>query len=53
MLAWKAGAALCTGNTIVVKPAQVTPLSALKFAEIAMKVGFPPGVINIVTGSGK
>eukprot|EP00058_Branchiostoma_floridae_P001920 XP_002587408.1 hypothetical protein BRAFLDRAFT_290865 [Branchiostoma floridae] len=52
MLAWKMGAALTPGNTIVLKPAQVTPLTALKFAELAVKAGFPPGVINILPGAG-
>jgi formyltetrahydrofolate dehydrogenase len=52
MLAWKMAAALAAGNTVVIKPAQVTPLTALKFAELTLKAGFPKGVINIVPGSG-
>lgn len=52
MLAWKMSACLAAGNTIVLKPAQVCPLTALKFAELSVKAGFPPGVINIVTGTG-
>ncbi|KAK2508355.1 hypothetical protein MC885_017445, partial [Smutsia gigantea] len=53
MLAWKSAACLAAGNTLVLKPAQVTPLSALKFAELSVKAGFPKGVINIIPGSGK
>ncbi|XP_071784206.1 cytosolic 10-formyltetrahydrofolate dehydrogenase-like isoform X1 [Asterias amurensis] len=52
MLAWKMASCLAAGNTVVLKPAQVTPLTALKFAELVVKAGFPPGVINIVPGSG-
>ncbi|XP_059101504.1 mitochondrial 10-formyltetrahydrofolate dehydrogenase [Peromyscus eremicus] len=52
MLAWKSAACLAAGNTLVLKPAQVTPLTALKFAELTVKAGFPKGVINIVPGSG-
>uniref|UniRef100_A0A8C7UNT9 10-formyltetrahydrofolate dehydrogenase n=1 Tax=Oncorhynchus mykiss TaxID=8022 RepID=A0A8C7UNT9_ONCMY len=52
MLAWKSAACLAAGNTLVLKPAQVTPLSALKFAELTVKAGIPKGVINIVPGSG-
>ncbi|XP_063071191.1 cytosolic 10-formyltetrahydrofolate dehydrogenase [Engraulis encrasicolus] len=52
MLAWKTAACLAAGNTVVLKPAQVTPLTALKFAELAARVGFPKGVINILPGSG-
>ncbi|KAL2102738.1 hypothetical protein ACEWY4_001906 [Coilia grayii] len=52
MLAWKSAACLAAGNTLVLKPAQVTPLTALKFAELAAKAGIPKGVINIVPGSG-
>ena len=50
MLAWKIAPALATGNTVVIKPAPYTPLSALLFAEIIAEAGLPPGVINIVTG---
>lgn len=53
MLAWKMAACLAAGNTVVLKPAQVTPLTALKFAELVVKAGFPPGVINILPGSGE
>ncbi|XP_055483774.1 mitochondrial 10-formyltetrahydrofolate dehydrogenase isoform X2 [Psammomys obesus] len=52
MLAWKSAACLAAGNTLVLKPAQVTPLTALKFAELTVKAGFPKGVINIIPGSG-
>uniref|UniRef100_A0A3Q1F9R8 Aldehyde dehydrogenase 1 family, member L2 n=1 Tax=Acanthochromis polyacanthus TaxID=80966 RepID=A0A3Q1F9R8_9TELE len=47
MLAWKSAACLAAGNTLVLKPAQVTPLTALKFAELSVKAGIPKGVINI------
>jgi len=50
MAAWKIGPALAAGCTIVLKPASVTPLSTLKLADIIAEAGFPPGVINIVTG---
>ncbi len=53
MLAWKIAPALATGNTVVLKPAETTPLSALLFAEICMQAELPPGVVNIVTGAGK
>ncbi|XP_053325425.1 cytosolic 10-formyltetrahydrofolate dehydrogenase [Spea bombifrons] len=52
MLAWKAAACLAAGNTVVLKPAQVTPLTALKFAELSLKAGIPKGVINILPGAG-
>ncbi|XP_046878621.1 mitochondrial 10-formyltetrahydrofolate dehydrogenase [Hypomesus transpacificus] len=52
MLAWKSAACLAAGNTLVLKPAQVTPLTALKFAELTVKACIPKGVINIVPGSG-
>ncbi|XP_038668029.1 cytosolic 10-formyltetrahydrofolate dehydrogenase [Scyliorhinus canicula] len=52
MLAWKTAACLCAGNTVVLKPAQVTPLTALKFAELTVKAGFPKGVVNILPGAG-
>ncbi|XP_067834167.1 mitochondrial 10-formyltetrahydrofolate dehydrogenase-like [Heptranchias perlo] len=52
MLAWKSAACLAAGNTLVLKPAQVTPLTALKFAELAAQAGFPKGVVNILPGSG-
>src|SRR6266446_318616 len=50
MLAWKIAPALATGNTVVLKPAEFTPLTALAFAEICQEIGLPPGVVNIVTG---
>jgi acyl-CoA reductase-like NAD-dependent aldehyde dehydrogenase len=49
---WKIAPALATGNTVVHKPASWTPLSALRFAEIATEAGLPPGVLNVVTGPG-
>uniref|UniRef100_A0A4W4E8Q2 10-formyltetrahydrofolate dehydrogenase n=1 Tax=Electrophorus electricus TaxID=8005 RepID=A0A4W4E8Q2_ELEEL len=52
MLAWKTAACLAAGNTLVLKPAQVTPLTALKFAELTARAGFPRGVVNILPGSG-
>src|SRR5262245_27417064 len=52
MLAWKIAPALAAGNTVVLKPAETTPLSALVFAEICQQAGLPPGVVNIVTGAG-
>jgi aldehyde dehydrogenase (NAD+) len=52
MLAWKVAPALAAGNTVVLKPAEYTPLTALLFAEIAVEAGLPPGVLNIVTGDG-
>ncbi|GMT06017.1 hypothetical protein PENTCL1PPCAC_28191, partial [Pristionchus entomophagus] len=52
MLSWKMAACLAAGNTVVHKPAEVTPLTALKFAELSVLAGFPPGVINIVPGTG-
>ncbi len=52
MLAWKIAPALAAGNTVVLKPAEYTPLTALAFAEICVEVGLPPGVVNIVTGDG-
>jgi len=52
MLAWKIAPALATGNTVVLKPAEFTPLTALAFAEICHEIGLPVGVVNIVTGDG-
>jgi aldehyde dehydrogenase (NAD+) len=52
MLAWKVAPALAAGNTVVLKPAEFTPLTALLFAEITQEAGLPPGVLNIVTGDG-
>ncbi|MDT4992206.1 MAG: aldehyde dehydrogenase [Actinoplanes sp.] len=53
MLAWKIAPALATGNTVVLKPAETTPLSALFFADICRQAELPPGVVNIVTGAGE
>ncbi|GAA0692865.1 aldehyde dehydrogenase family protein [Kitasatospora atroaurantiaca] len=53
MLAWKIAPALATGNTVVLKPAETTPLTALRFAEICRQAGLPKGVVNIVTGDGR
>ena len=53
MLAWKIAPAIAMGNTVVLKPASVTRLSALLFAEIVAEAGLPPGVVNIITGSSK
>jgi aldehyde dehydrogenase (NAD+) len=52
MLAWKVAPALAAGNTVVLKPAEFTPLTALLFAELAHKAGLPPGVLNVMTGDG-
>jgi aldehyde dehydrogenase (NAD+) len=52
MLAWKVAPALACGNTVVLKPAEYTPLTALAFAEICVEAGLPAGVVNIVTGDG-
>lgn len=51
-MTWKASAALAAGNTVVVKPASYTPLSAVMFGDIANEAGLPPGVLNIITGPG-
>ena len=53
MLAWKIAPALATGNTVVLKPAETTPVTALKFAELCMDAGLPEGVVNIITGAGQ
>jgi aldehyde dehydrogenase (NAD+) len=53
MAAWKIAPALAAGNTVVLKPAETTPLTALRLAEIFVEAGLPPGVVNIVTGAGK
>lgn len=52
MAAWKIAPALATGNTVVLKPAETTPLTALKLAEIIQESDLPPGVVNIITGAG-
>ncbi|MBY0001997.1 MULTISPECIES: aldehyde dehydrogenase [Priestia] len=51
-MTWKASAALASGNTVVIKPASYTPLSAVMLGEIANEAGLPPGVLNIITGPG-
>ena len=53
MLAWKIAPALATGNCVVLKPAETTSITALKFAELVRDAGLPPGVVNIVTGAGE
>lgn len=52
MCAWKLGPALATGNTCVLKPAEETPLTALRLGELIVEAGFPPGVVNVLTGPG-
>ncbi|MHB8234800.1 MAG: aldehyde dehydrogenase family protein, partial [Solirubrobacteraceae bacterium] len=52
MAAWKLGPALAAGCTTVLKPAEQTPLTALRVGELALEVGFPPGVLNVITGDG-
>ena len=52
MLSWKMAACLAAGNTVVIKPAQVSPLTALKVAALTVEAGFPPGVVNILPGTG-
>ena len=53
MAAWKIAPALATGNTVVLKPAETTPLTALTLAEIIAEADLPPGVVNILTGAGE
>ncbi len=53
MLAWKLGPALAAGNTVVLKPAETTSITCLKFAEILQEAGLPPGVVNFVAGAGE
>ena len=53
MAAWKLAPALATGNTVVLKPAETTPLTAVKLAEIIQEADLPPGIVNIITGAGK
>jgi aldehyde dehydrogenase (NAD+) len=53
MLAWKWGPALACGNTVVMKPAEQTPITAIRVAELALEAGFPAGVINVVNGYGE
>ncbi len=52
MAAWKVAPALAAGCTVVLKPAEQTPLTALRLGELALEVGFPPGVLNVLTGDG-
>ncbi len=52
MLSWKLGPALATGNAIILKPSEFTPLSALLVAQLVGEAGFPPGVVNIINGYG-
>jgi len=52
MLSWKMAPCLAAGNTVIIKPAQVSPLTALKFAELSVRAGIPPGVINVLPGTG-
>ena len=53
MLAWKIAPALACGNTVVLKPAETTPLTALLFCDVVRQAELPPGVVNIVTGDGR
>ena len=53
MAAWKLGPALATGCTCILKPAEQTPLTALRLGELILEAGFPPGVVNILTGNGE
>jgi aldehyde dehydrogenase (NAD+) len=53
MLSWKIAPALAAGNTVVLKAAETTPLSALLFADVLRQAELPPGVVNIVTGDGR
>ena len=52
MASWKLGPALAAGNTVILKPASYSPLTALRLGELALEAGFPPGVVNVVTGPG-
>ena len=53
MFAWKVAPALAAGNTVVIKPAEYTPLTALAMAELAKEIGLPPGVLNVINGDGR
>src|SRR5260221_14235673 len=53
MLAWKIAPALAAGNTVVLKPAETTPLTALLFCDVLRQAELPPGVVNIITGDGR
>jgi len=52
-MAWKLGPALATGNCVVLKPSELTPLTALRMCSLINNAGFPPGVVNVVTGYGE
>lgn len=52
MFSWHVGPALATGNTVVFKPSEITPLTVLRLGELVVEAGFPPGVVNIVPGLG-
>src|SRR5439155_9060765 len=52
MVGWKAAPALAAGNTVVLKPAELTPLSAIRIGELALEAGLPPGVFNVLPGKG-
>src|SRR5256714_9203126 len=52
LASWKLGPALACGNTVVLKPAELTPLTAMRFAELALEAGLPEGVVNVVVGPG-
>jgi aldehyde dehydrogenase (NAD+) len=52
MMSWKLGPALATGNTIVLKPSEFTPLTALFMCSLIIRAGFPPGVVNVLVGYG-
>lgn len=52
MLTWKIAPALATGNTVILKPSELTPLTALRLADLINEAGFPPGVVNFVNGYG-
>jgi len=52
MASWKLGPALATGNTVVLKPSEMTPFTALRLGDLLNEAGFPPGVVNIVNGQG-
>lgn len=51
-MAWKLGPALATGNCVVLKPSELTPLTALRMCSFISQAGFPPGVVNVITGYG-
>src|SRR6266545_4752437 len=53
MVGWKAAPALAAGNTVVLKPAEITPLTAIRIAELALEAGVPPGVFNVIPGKGR